>query len=467
MTDNSLQAADTGSLETLVSKQQQFFRTGATRSVAFRKEQLLNLRNATLRLEADILAALTQDLNKSEQEAYATEIGIVLSEIRLALRKVRRWSKPIKVRTPITHVGSSSRIFPEPLGTTLIMGPWNYPVQLLLVPVVAAIAAGNTMVLKPSELAPATSSLLARLIRETFPEEYAAVVEGGLDTSTELLRQPFDHIFFTGSPPVGKVVMEAAAKKLIPVTLELGGKSPCIVHKDANIELAARRIVFGKLTNAGQTCVAPDYLLVHREVKAKLLNQMIKVIEQFYGNEPIQDPDYGKIVNERHFRRLLAYLDDDVRIAYGGQVDEAGCKLAPTLLEGVTLESKVMQEEIFGPILPVMEYDHIDEVLATVRIHSKPLALYVFSENTGFQKEIVENLAFGGGCINDTIIHLATPYLPFGGVGTSGIGSYHGEFGFRAFSHYKGILKQSSRFDIPFRYPKSKWGLRIIRKILR
>ncbi|QMV44941.1 aldehyde dehydrogenase [Cohnella cholangitidis] len=461
------QAAETASLDAIIGSQKQYYRTGETRPVAFRKEQLMKLRNAIQRFEPDILAALKQDLNKSEQEAYATEIGIVLTEIRMALRHVRRWAKPSKVRTPLALFGASSRIMPEPLGTTLIMGPWNYPFQLLLVPMVAAIAAGNTMVLKPSEMAPATSGLLARLIRETFPQRYAAVVEGGLDASTELLKQPFDHIFFTGSPPVGRVVMEAAAKQLIPVTLELGGKSPCIVHKDANIELAARRIVFGKLTNAGQTCVAPDYLLVHKEVKAKLLSRMVKAIEEFYGREPIQDPEYGKIVNERHFRRLLGYLNDDVRITYGGQVDEAGCKLAPTLLEGVTLDSKAMQEEIFGPILPVLEYENTEEALATVRVHPKPLALYVFSESSGFQREIVDNLAFGGGCINDTIVHLATPYLPFGGVGTSGIGSYHGEFGFRAFSHYKSILKQSNRFDIPFRYPKSKWGLRVIRKMLR
>ncbi|QJD88167.1 aldehyde dehydrogenase [Cohnella herbarum] len=451
----------------MISSQQRFYHTGATRSVRFRKEQLLLLRQAAQRLEPEMMDALKQDLNKSEQEAYSTEIGIILNEIRVALRNVRRWSKPKRVRTPLTHIGGSSRIVPEPLGTTLIMGPWNYPLQLMLVPVVSAIAAGNTMVLKPSELAPATSGLLARLIRETFPPEYATVVEGGLETSTELLKRPFDHIFFTGSPAVGRVVMAAAAKSLIPVTLELGGKSPCIVHKDANIELAARRIVFGKWTNAGQTCVAPDYLLVHKEVKTALLNKMSEVIEEFYGREPLQDPDYGKIVNGRHFRRLLDLLDDDVRIVHGGQSDEITGKLAPTILDGVTLESKAMQGEIFGPILPVIVYEGTEEILNTVRAHPKPLALYLFSGSREFQQRIIERIPFGGGCVNDTILHLANPYLPFGGVGTSGIGSYHGEFGFQAFSHYKSILKQSDRFDLPFRYPKSKWGLRMIRKLLR
>ncbi|MFC4600144.1 aldehyde dehydrogenase [Cohnella hongkongensis] len=453
-------------IDDVVQRQKRYYLTGETRSVAFRKKQLAKLREAVRRHEPELLAALKEDLNKSEQEAYTTEIGMVLAELRTALRHVRRWSKPNKVRTPMTHFGASSRIIPEPYGTTLIIGPWNYPVNLMLVPAVAAIAAGNTIVLKPSEMAPATSRALAALISETFPPEYIALIEGEASVSTELLKRPFDHLFFTGSSSVGRIVMEAAAKQLIPVTLELGGKSPCIVHRDARLALAARRIVFGKLTNAGQTCVAPDYLLVHKEAKEELLKEMAGAVEAFYGSDPIRDPEYGRIVNERHYRRLVGYLQDG-RVAYGGQTDDAGLRIAPTLLEDVPADSPVMRDEIFGPILPVLIYESTEELLAIVRAHPKPLALYVFSESASFQEEIIRQVPFGGGCVNDTIMHLGTPYLPFGGVGASGIGSYHGEHGFRAFSHYKSVLKQTSRFDIPFRYPKAKNGLNVIRKLLR
>lgn len=453
-------------IDALVRLQKQYFLTGETRTVIFREEQLNKLRDAVRRFEPELLAALKQDLNKSEHEAYTTEIGIVLSELRTALRRIRKWARPIRAKTPMTHFGATSRIVPEPYGASLIIGPWNYPVQLMLVPVVSALAAGNTAVLKPSEMAPATSRAIAALVRETFRPELVAVVEGEADISTELLKMPFDHIFFTGSPGVGRIVMEAAAKQLVPVTLELGGKSPCIVHRDADLALAAKRIVYGKLTNAGQTCVAPDYLLVHRDAKATLLREIARSIEAFYGKEPIRDPDYGRIVNERHFRRLAEYLKDG-RIALGGEVDETELKIAPTLLEDVSPSAKVMQEEIFGPILPVLEYDSAESALNVVREHPKPLALYVFSRSAEFQEKFIREVPFGGGCINDTLMHLGTPNLPFGGVGTSGIGSYHGEFGFRAFSHYKSILKQPNLFDFPFRYPKAKRGLSIIRKLLR
>jgi len=315
-------------------------------------------------------------------------------------------------------------------------------------------------------MAPATSRTLAALVRETFRPEYVALLEGEASVSTELLKRPFDHIFFTGSPQVGRIVMEAAAKQLVPVTLELGGKSPCIVHKDARLALAAKRVVYGKLTNAGQTCVAPDYLLVHKEAKAELLKEIANAVEAFYGQEPLRDPDYGRIVNERHYRRLLGYMEEG-HIAYGGQTDDEALQIAPTLLEGVSTNSRVMREEIFGPILPVLEYETTEELLAIVRANPKPLALYVFSENARFQQDIIREVPFGGGCVNDTLMHLGTPYLPFGGVGTSGLGSYHGEHGFRTFSHYKSVLKQTSRFDFPFRYPKAKNGLNIIRKLLR
>jgi aldehyde dehydrogenase (NAD+) len=452
-------------IESIVTKQKQYYMTGQTRSVEFRREQLSRLRGAVKRFEPMLMEALKQDLNKSELEAYTTEIGIVLEELSSALRHVRRWAKPKRAPTPMTHLGASSRIVPEPYGTTLVIGPWNYPVNLMLVPVVSAIAAGNTVVMKPSELAPATTRALAEMIRETFPPEYVTVVEGEASVSTELLKRPFDHIFFTGSPAVGRIVMEAAAKQLIPVTLELGGKSPCIVHKDAGIALAAKRLVFGKLTNAGQTCVAPDYLLVHKEIKPRLLQEIVRAVEAFYGKEPIRDEDYGRIVNERHYRRLIGYLEDG-RIVYGGQTDEAKLKISPTLLEEVALDSKVMRDEIFGPILPVIEYETAEELLAIIRENPKPLALYIFSESSAFQRRIIQEVPFGGGCINDTLMHVGTSRLPFGGVGPSGIGSYHGEYGFKAFSHSKSILKQTSLIDFPFRYPKSRW-LSVIRKLLR
>ncbi|MFC5530912.1 aldehyde dehydrogenase [Cohnella yongneupensis] len=450
----------------IVSHHQALFREGTTRPVAFRIDQLRKLRAAIIRYEPRLLAALRQDLNKSEREAYATEIGIALTEIRVALRGVKRWAKPKRAKTPMTHSGASSRIVPEPYGTTLIISPWNYPFQLSIVPIVSAIAAGNTVVLKPSELTPTVSALLAELIGETFPSDYITVVEGDAQTSTELLRQPFDHIFFTGSPAVGKLVMEAAAKHLAPVTLELGGKSPCIVHKDADIALAAKRIAFGKFTNAGQTCVAPDYVLVHREVKAAFIAKMNEAIKRFYGDDPFASAEYGRIVNERHFKRLTGYLSDG-KIVSGGQLDERGLKIAPTLLDQVPLDSSIMREEIFGPLLPLLEYETEEEIEAVIEANPKPLALYVFTKSSDFSKRIIERIRFGDGCINDTIMHFGSPYLPIGGVGGSGIGSYHGEYGFRTFSHYKSILNMTNLFDPPFRYPGSKWGMTVIRKLLR
>ncbi|MFC5471425.1 aldehyde dehydrogenase [Cohnella suwonensis] len=466
MTFASPQPAGADSLSEIVQRQRDFFRSGATRDVAYRRTQLERLRQAVVRLEPELLAALRSDLNKPETEGYALEIGQVLAEIRFAASRVRRWAKPKRVRTPMTHVGSGSRIQYEPLGTTLIIGPWNYPIQLVLIPAIAAIAAGNTVVLKPSEMASATSAVLAKLVSETFSAEAVALAEGGAETSQALLQLPFDHIFYTGNATVGRIVMEAAAKRLIPVTLELGGKSPCIVHDDANVELAAKRIAFGKLVNAGQTCVAPDYLLVHENVKTKLTEAIAQVVESFYGADPIAHPDYGRIVNARHFHRVASYLQDG-KIVYGGRTDESALKIAPTLLEDVAPESPVMREEIFGPILPIIPYKNIDEVFAAVEMNEKPLALYVFSGDKKFQEKIIGRIPFGGGCINDAIIHLGNPYLPFGGIGPSGTGNYHGEHGFKTFSHCKAVLKQSGRFDLPFRYPGSKLGAKVIRLLMR
>ncbi len=370
------------------------------------------------------------------------------------------------MKTALTHLGSESWVIPEPFGVALIIAPWNYPIQLSISPLIGAIAAGNTAIVKPSELTPTVSALIKRLLSNLYSEDYICVIEGGVQTSQILLDQPFDYIFFTGSVPVGKVVMEAASKRLIPITLELGGKSPSIVHEDANIDLAAKRIVFGKFTNAGQTCIAPDYLLVHKKIKHLFIQAVTKYIVQFYGEDPVNNPNYSKIVNERHFTRLLNYLKDG-DILQGGKFDEKSHHIEPTLLTNTPLDSSVMQEEIFGPIFPIIDYSTIEEVIELVRSRPKPLALYLFTNNQKVEKQILSNLSFGGGCVNDTLMHIATPHLPFGGVGESGMGNYHGKNSFEAFSHSKAVLKQTNKFDFSFRYPSAKNGLKILRKIIK
>ncbi|MBJ7895029.1 aldehyde dehydrogenase [Bacillus atrophaeus] len=454
------------SIPSIISRHQAFFTAGHTRSIKARLDALRNVKQAIKTYEADVLSALYQDLHKSEHEAYMTEIGIVLKEISFVMKSLRKWAKPKKVKTPLTHIGSQSVMIPEPYGTVLVIAPWNYPFQLALSPLIGAIAAGNTVIVKPSEYTPAVSAVLSSIIRDVFPSDYVTLVEGGPDTSTALLKQPFDYIFFTGSVSVGKIVMEAAAKQLIPVTLELGGKSPCIVHKDADIKLAAKRIVFGKFTNAGQTCIAPDYLVVHEEIKSEFVKEMKHIIGEFFGHQPELNPAYGKIVSERHFQRLIGFLNDGIPLT-GGKADHKHHKIAPTILDQVKDEAPVMQEEIFGPIFPLFTYRSTDEVIAMVNARPKPLALYLFTNHKTVEQHILENISFGGGCINDTLMHAATPYLPFGGVGESGIGRYHGFDSFNTFTHKKSILKQTNRFDLAFRYPSSKIGLRLIRKLLK
>ncbi|MBC8078852.1 MAG: aldehyde dehydrogenase [Gorillibacterium sp.] len=450
----------------VIQAQREFFTSGQTRSIEWRLRTLGKLKQVLKQHEGEILEALKQDLNKSEHEAYMTEVGIIYQEIDYTRKHLRRWAKPRRVRTAITHLGSTGLILSEPFGTVLIIAPWNYPFQLALSPLIGAIAAGNTVVLKPSELTPTISSLLSTLIIEAFKPEHVVAIEGGVDVSTELLKLRFDYIFFTGSVSVGKVVMLAAAQYLTPVTLELGGKSPCIVHRDANLPIAARRIAFGKFTNAGQTCIAPDYLLVHREIKEQLVDELRKVIQHFYGEQPIASPLYGKIVSKRHYDRLIGFLQDG-RTIVGGESDPERLKLAPTILEGVSWDSPVMQEEIFGPILPILVYDQIEEAVTQIAEHEKPLALYLFAQDKSVQKTITEQISFGGGCVNDTLMHIATPHLPFGGVGESGMGSYHGRRSFQTFSHEKSVLKQTNWFDLAFRYPSSKGGLRIIRRFMK
>ncbi|SFS86521.1 aldehyde dehydrogenase [Paenibacillus sp. 453mf] len=450
----------------IVQRQKDYYSSGATRRLEFRLEQLRLLREGIVRRKSEILEAVRIDLNKSEQEAIMTEYGILLEEIDFIKKRLKGWMKRKRVKTSLkTHIGSKGYIVAEPYGTTLIIAPWNYPFQLALSPLLGAIAAGNTAVIKPSELTPHVSAVLNSLIGELYDPAYITVVEGAVETSQELLRQPFDKIFFTGSVAVGKVVMKAAAEQLTPLTLELGGKSPCIIHQDAHVKLAAKRVAFGKVTNAGQTCIAPDYLLVHESVRDAFVEEYAKAIKSFYGKDPVEHTDYGRIVSPKHFERLQGFLQTG-SIVLGGEVNEESLKIAPTILEGISWEDPVMQEEIFGPILPMMTYQHLDEVVHRVNARPKPLALYLFTENKMVQERIIEQISFGGGCINDTLMHVATPHLPFGGVGESGMGSYHGESSFAAFSHMKSVLKQTNKFDIKMKYP-SKNNLKIIRKVMK
>lgn len=449
-----------------MKEMRRFFLSGQTRSLSYRLQALNRLKEAVKKYEPELLQALNHDLHKSEFEAYATEIGIVLHEIRYAIQHLKSWMKPQRVKTPFTHFGSKSYIYAEPFGVALIISPWNFPFQLAVMPLIGAIAAGNCAVLKPSELTPATSDVLSKLIAETFPPAYITVTQGGPKTSEALLEEQWDTIFFTGSPAIGRLVMQAAAKRLTPVTLELGGKSPCIVHKDARLSLAAKRIAWGKFINAGQTCIAPDFIYVHRDVKAAFLERFASSIRELYGDDPLAGTHLSRIINERHFTRLSRLLRHE-HIYMGGRTDPESLRIEPTVLTDITWDDTVMQEEIFGPIMPVLVYDDLTDVLDTLQHKEKPLSLYLFSEDIRVQEEVVSRLPFGGGCINDTVYHFTTPHLPFGGTGTSGLGAYHGKASFDAFSHRKSILKQTTRFDIPFRYANAKNALRIIRRILK
>lgn len=453
-------------IEAIVKKQRGYFKQGNTRDVDFRLKNLSILTDKIKKYEADIIEALKEDLNKSEFESYATEIGIILEEINIIQRGLKKWAKPKRVKTPIKHFLSHSYIYTEPYGVALIISPWNYPFQLAFAPLIGAIAAGNSVILKPSEYSSKTSEVISRIIGEAFDEEYICVVEGGREESSELLKQKFDHIFFTGSTTVGRIVMEAAAKQLTPVTLELGGKSPCIVDREANIELAAKRIVWGKYINAGQTCVAPDYLLVQEEIKEPLVRCMKKYIEDFYGENPIESQDYPRIINNRHFNRLSSFLEKG-NILIGGNRDEDNLYIEPTIIDKVTWDDPIMGEEIFGPILPIIKYKEIQEVIDTVNSKPRPLALYYFTTNKSNERKIINSISYGGGCINDTIVHVASAYLPFGGIGESGMSSYHGKVSFEVFSHKKSVLKKSNLFDINLRYPPYENKIKLLRKILK
>jgi len=442
-------------IEKVLSDTKAYFLNGNTVSYEFRKKRLETLKQMLKENESDIYAALKIDLNKSKHEVNTTELAILYSEIDFAIKNLQKWMSVKKVTSPLSHKGSSSYIMKEPYGVALIISPWNYPLQLAIAPVIGAIAAGNCVVLKPSEHAKATSTLLSHLVEDYFDRSFFTVIEGEKETTAELLKQRFDIIFFTGSTEVGKLVMKAASENLIPVILELGGKSPVIVDMDANINLAAKRIVWGKFTNAGQTCVAPDYVYVHEKIKFKFLKAVKKYIRHYYGKNPLNYDDYTKIINRKQFQRLLSFLSIG-EVIHGGNYDEELLLIEPTVLDKVTWNDSIMQEEIFGPILPIFTFTTLEEPLDRIKKGEKPLALYYFGEDNQTQQQVTEYVSFGGGSINDTIYHLANPHLPFGGVGSSGMGAYHGKYSFDSFSHQKSVLKQTTKFDLPFRYPRRK-----------
>jgi len=444
------------SITDIISKQRAFFQSGKTKDVDFRLTQLKILKQAVLENKQEIIKALNSDLKKPEFEAYATEIGVV-KEIDDAIKNIKRWSKSKTVSLPLEQVPGKAVIYPEPLGVVLIIGPWNYPFYLAISPLVAAIAAGNCAIIKPSEISEHTSRTIAEIIGKYFDPAYITVVEGGVETSQQLLAEKFDHIFFTGGTAIGKIIMAAAAKHLTPVTLELGGKSPCIVDADINLETTAKRIIWGKFINAGQTCVAPDYLLVHKDIKKDLLAALKKTAQEFYGEHPATSSEYARIISQKHFSRLVKFFSDG-DIIIGGESKADECYIAPTILDNVSLEAPVMQEEIFGPILPVIEYRDISEALTIINNKSKPLALYLFTNNQNLQERVLQSTSSGGVCINETIMHLGVSSLPFGGVGDSGMGSYHGKAGFDTFSHYKSVLKKPFWLDLDWRYPHYNQG---------
>ncbi|MDO4502402.1 MAG: aldehyde dehydrogenase [Coriobacteriia bacterium] len=455
----------------LMEAQRAYFATGRTLDVGFRIAALKRLQAAIQRREAEIEAALTQDLGKSAFEGYMCEVGLTLAELRHQISHVRKWAKPRRVMPDLANFHSTYRLVQEPYGVVLVMSPWNYPFMLSLEPLIGAVAAGNCCVVKPSAYSPATSQIIAELVDEVFDRGHVDVVQGGRAENTALLEQRWDYVFFTGSPSVGKLVMEKASRFLTPVSLELGGKSPCIICKDADLKLAATRLAFGKWLNVSQTCVAPDYVLCHADVHDRFVELLQQAVETMYGSNALDNPDYGRIVNRKHFDRILGLVDPD-KVAFcagpEGYADPDTLRIAPVVMTGVTDQDAVMQEEIFGPVLPILKVQDEIEAEAFVKSHEKPLALYLFSNSKALQKRFMERVPFGGGCINDTIVHLATSNMGFGGVGNSGMGSYHGIRSFRTFSHEKSTLQKHNWIDLPMRYqPYADWKAKVIRLFLR
>lgn len=460
-------------IEQTLQKQREYFLTGATLPVPFRIEMLKKLYNTIKKYEKEINEALYADLGKSEFEGFMCEIGMALSEIGYLIKHTRKLAKKRRVATPLAQFASSSYQKPCPYGNVLIMSPWNYPFMLTIDPLADAIAAGNTAIVKPSAYSPKTSEIIEKIISECFPPEYIAVVTGGRKENAELLNKRFDFVFFTGSSSVGKEVLRHTAEYLTPAVLELGGKSPCIVdnsivNNTAKIKLAAKRIVFGKLLNCGQTCVAPDYILCQKDIKDALIKEICNEIKLQYGENSLENSDFGKIVNQKHFDRLCGLIDKD-KVVFGGKTDKSALKISPTVMDNVEWDDKVMQEEIFGPILPILTFDKIEEVVTLLNDKPHPLALYIFSENKKNIEFVTDRVLYGGGCINDTIIHLATSEMGFGGVGESGMGSYHGKVGFDAFSHLKSIVDKKTWLDLPMRYQpyKSKLYEKLLRMFLK
>ena len=434
-----------------VMMQNEYFYTGRTKPYEFRMDALSRLRKAIIRNESAIFDALHEDLLKSPFEAFETEVGIAIDEITFLMQHLRRWMKPSRVRTPLAQFPSRSFVVAEPYGAALIMSPWNYPFQLTIEPLAGAIAAGNTAILKPSDYSRATSKVIADIVHATFPPDYVDVVLGGRESNQDLLQQQFDYIFFTGGVTVGKLVMESAAQFVTPVTLELGGKSPCIVDETADLDVAAKRIAWGKFLNAGQTCVAPDHLYVQESIKHKFLPKLKQAITEFYTEDPLTCGWLPKIINQKHYDRLHGLMANE-EIIFGGRSDPQSLLIEPTIIDNAAYNHPVMQEEIFGPLLPILEFRNLYDAVTEIRKHPKPLALYLFTGNRKTAKSILGTVSFGGGCVNDTIVQLATSRMPFGGVGNSGMGSYHGKASFDTFSHYKSIVHKSSRIDLPIRY---------------
>ncbi|MCR9130990.1 MAG: aldehyde dehydrogenase [bacterium] len=452
--------------QSILKNQQRFFRDGYTKSLEFRIEQLNTLKTLLKENEEALIDAVYQDFKKPPFETFGTEIGLIINEINFALKNLEKWIRPESVPSSLVNFPSKNYILKEPYGNVLIIAPWNYPIQLCLLPLVGALAAGNTAIIKPSELTSHTSDVIQTLIHKYFSADVVSVALGGVDVSSELLELPFNYIFFTGSTRVGKIIMQSAAKRLIPVTLELGGKTPCIVDESADLEISAKRIVWGKFVNAGQTCVAPDYLLVQDSIKDDFVNHLKSAVNQLYGEDPSKSDDYTRIINDAHFNRLASLLNNG-SVLIGGQSDESERYIAPTILDNITWDDPVMQDEIFGPILPLLTFSDIDDAIAQIHRTTRPLALYLFTTKDDVEKKVLEQVSFGGGAINDTIAQLGNHHLSFGGVGASGFGSYHGKASFDSFSHQKSIMKKNFLVDIPIRYApydgKIKWLKTIFR----
>ncbi|HMJ45883.1 MAG TPA: aldehyde dehydrogenase [Ferruginibacter sp.] len=445
-----------------------FYETGTTRSYDFRRKQLINLKLAIIKHEQEIYKSLHEDLKKSPEECWVTENGFLLSEINTAILNLRYWMEPKKVKTNLLNLPSASYILPEPMGVVLIISPWNYPLQLLFTPMVGAIAAGNCIVLKSSEFAPSTASLMNKIIEETFEKKYILFTEGdGADVIPQMMNSfVFDHVFYTGSTTVGKLIYQMAANELVPVTLELGGKSPCVVESDADIKVAAKRIAMTKFSNAGQMCVAPDYLLVHESKKEELVKELKKVLRIFFGEDPSMSNYYGKIINEKQFDRLIKYMTNG-KIVHGGKTDKARLYIEPTIIEGVEINSPLMKEEIFGPVFPVLTFSTMEEALTVISANKNPLAFYLFTSSKDKQKKWINAVPFGGGCINNAGFHLTNHHLPFGGRGFSGTGNYHGRFSFETFSHKKAIMSTPTWIDPAIKYPPFKGRMKLFKMVIR